>query len=128
LDLATLLGKNGKPIPITLKGYHLDTLGSVRFAKSPTDKTTATVTSFDVPVDSGATTIQAQVTVKPDDVMKAKITGDFTAQKLELSLALISKAAPNAPIATEQVIYGSGKTPAPAKKPAATPKTKNGKQ
>ncbi len=109
VNLADLLGKSGKPIPITLKGYHLDILQAVRFAKSATDKTSATVTPFDVTVASGATPTQAQISVTPDDVKKAKVTGDFTTQKLELSIALISKDTPNTPFATKQVIYGTGK-------------------
>jgi hypothetical protein len=128
VNLADLLGKSGKPIPITLKGYHLDILQAVRFAKSATDKTSATVTPFDVTVASGATPTQAQISVTPDDVKKAKVSGDFTTQKLELSIAMISKDAPNSPIATKQVLYGTGNlTPAPAKKPAAAPKGGNAK-
>jgi hypothetical protein len=32
LNLADLLGANGKPVPITVKGYHLDSLQAIRFA------------------------------------------------------------------------------------------------
>jgi hypothetical protein len=77
------------------------------------------VTPFDVSVGPGATVTQASITVKPDDAKKAKLTGDFTTQKIEFSMALISKDAPNTPIATKEVLYGTGNlTPAPAKKPA----------
>jgi hypothetical protein len=132
LNLADLLGKNGKPIPITLKGYHLDSLEAVRFAKSSNDKTNADVTPFDVSVEPGATSTQASITVKPDDVKKAKLTGDFTTQKIEFSVALVSKDAPNSPIVTKQVIYGTGNltpTPvsAPAKKPTVAPNGGNAK-
>lgn len=119
LNLADLLGANGKPVPITVKGYHLDSLQAVRFAKSATDKSSASVTPFDVSVGPGATATQASITVKPDDAKKARLTGDFTTQKIEFSMALISKDAPNTPIATKEVLYGTGNlTPAPAKKPA----------
>jgi len=108
LNLADLLGKDGKPIPVTLKGYHLDSLQSVRFAKSANDKTSATVTPFDVSVDPGSTATQALVTVKPEDMKKAKVTGDFSTQKLEFSVALISKDAPNVPLVAKQLLYGTG--------------------
>jgi hypothetical protein len=126
LNLADLLGKNGKPISITLKGFHLDNLQAVRFVKSANDTTGAVVTTFDVPVDSGSNSTQAQITIKPDDAKKVNVTGsstDFTTKKLELSILLISKDAPNSPFATKQVIYGTGNLPstppiAPATKPA----------
>jgi hypothetical protein len=108
VNLEDLLGKNPKSISITLKGYHLDALQAVRLAKAVDDKTNASVTAFDVSVDPGPTAGQAQVTLKQDDVKKGKISGDFTTQKLELSIALISKDSPNVPIATKQVLYATG--------------------
>jgi hypothetical protein len=108
VNLAELVGANAKPVPIALKGFHLDDLQSVRFAKAADDKSPASVTPFDVSVDQGATVSQAQVTITAEDVKKAKISGDFATQKLELSISLLSKDAPNTPIATKQVLYGTG--------------------
>lgn len=119
LDVDAMLSVNAKPVVVTSKGYHLDGLLSIRFAKAAEDKTNAKVTAFDVAVDPGATPTQAQVTVKADDIKKANISGDFSTQKLELSVALISKDAPNAPIMTKQLLYLT-KNAAPAS--AATPK------
>jgi hypothetical protein len=128
LNLADLLGKNGKPIPVTLKGYHLDSLQAVRVAKAVDDKTNASVTAFDVSVEPGATATQARITLKPDDVKKAKVTGDFTTQKLTLSVALIPKDALNTPIVTKQVLFGTGNVAAAASPPKkTTPPAKGGK-
>jgi hypothetical protein len=118
LDLDAMLSANAKPVVVTFKGYHLDGLQSIRFAKAAEDKTNAKITAFDVAVGPGAAPTQTQVTVKPDDIRKANISGDFSTQKLELSVALISKDAPNAPIMTKQLLFVTkNATPAAAETP-----------
>jgi hypothetical protein len=123
VNIETLLSNNAKPVTVTLKGYHLDALQSVQFAKAADDKSKGSVTPFKIAVDQGATASQAQVTMTTANVKSGNISGDFTSQNLELSISLISKKAPNTPVVTKQVLYGTGKVAAATSVPAGGAKS-----
>jgi hypothetical protein len=108
IDLGSLQAKDAQKISIALKGYHLDKLSAIRLSKSSTDTTGASVTDIDLSVGANPAPKAVTASLGPDDI-KAKISvGDFTTKKLELSISLLSSAAPNTPITTSEKLFGKG--------------------